>query len=245
MVGHARRHLLLLARKAEKNDKKRDPCVCTGTENPSLSQIATVPVRSPSAPDHPSDKEGADPSHGTGVGTVSQAKHPTGHTDGDSNILTLLNCVECQSGSVASCVCGTKYAVEMVVQCLNFLGKAAIILRHDGGSANKFLAKVVANAREHETQDECMAKCSSSWVSVRESMNRVVAAPCAAGGSSADVGHDRPCGHDVDGEVRSVERAALVSTRFQVRHDGVTAHKKVVKSAPTSATEPSSARWSG
>ena len=80
------------------------------------------------------------------------------------------------------------------VQFLIFLGRAVLILRHDGKNAIKSLAQAEANAREHETQDEH----SSSSLGVGEI--RIM----RLGGSFADASHDRFCGHHADGEARSV-----------------------------------------
>merc|ERR1712194_683041 len=96
---------------------------------------------------------------------------------GDSDIVTLLNCVDCVSGAVCTCVCGKGpevYVIEMVVNFLSFLGRAEIILRHDGKVAIKSLVRAIQQARSHETQDECTPRYSSSSLGVAESMNRVV-----------------------------------------------------------------------
>ena len=107
------------------------------------------------------------------------------HNKGDSDILTMFNCVDCKSGSVGSCVCARGlevYAVEMVVQFLMFLRRAAVVLRHDGENAIKLFAKAVANAREHDTRDECTLEYSSSSLGVgkRTASWRRRSAPCAA-----------------------------------------------------------------
>ena len=62
--------------------------------------------------------------------------------------------------SVASCVCGKGPMV--CGQFMVFLGRAALILRHDSENAIKSFAKAVSNAREHEIQDESTQKHSSS-----------------------------------------------------------------------------------
>ena len=52
------------------------------------------------------------------------------HNKGDSDILTMFNCVDCKSGPLAGGL--EVYAVEMVVQFLMFLRRAAVVLRHNG-----------------------------------------------------------------------------------------------------------------
>ena len=117
------------------------------------------------------------------------------------------------------------------MQFLIILGRSAIILRHDGENANKSVAKAVANAKEHDTQDECTPKYSSSSLAVDESMNREVEGQIRTMRNALEAALQMPVTIDFAVMTWMVRHAAWVLMGFEVRFDGFPACKKVKKRA--------------
>ena len=149
---------------------------------------------------------------------------------GDSDVHSLLSCADSKSGSEkrleqrTRCLRGGK-----VVQFLIFLGRAA-------------LSKVVANASEHDAQDECTPKCSSPSLGVGESMNRVVEGQVRTVRSALEVVLHVPVAIDFAVKKWTVGHAAWVLVRLLVYLNGLFQCARESRSA-LAATWPSSARW--
>ena len=96
---------------------------------------------------------------------------------GDTELLTVLNFLDCESGCMFSCAVDKgpgDYPVSVVCKGLQFCGRKRIVMRTDNENAITALSKAVCEGRTDETALESGPKYSSASMGAIEVANRAV-----------------------------------------------------------------------